>query len=269
MCAAALCTLACHAAQGDGSAIDVTAPVSDDVGVPTFDPKGFSLDFRPQIWMPSVDGTVGAGSRTATVNANFYDIVENTDTVIGLSGRLTVVHDRFEAYTDITWVQLGFDKLTSQSGEQFRTTLSLMIADACISYNLLAPTRDGRGEPGPKLAPYVGARIFWASTVVEGTGMSFSDSASSVWADPIFGWMWDTPVAETWRTSVSADVGGFTLNSGLTWQATAMVGLDFLFYGNPSTLSVGMRAISDDYSANNLTMDAVLWGPIVAWCLRF
>lgn len=259
-CAAILCLLACHAARGEEAAAEAAAP---------FDPKGFSLDFRPQLWLPSVDGTVGVGNRTANVDASFLDIVQNTDSVIGLSGRLTADYGRFEAYTDITWVRLGFDKSTSRSGEQFTTTLSLMISDACVAYNLLAPTRNGQGEPGPKLAPYVGARIFWASTEVDGTNSSFSDSASSVWAEPIFGWMWDTPFADAWRISVSADVGGFAVNTGLTWQATAMVGLDVPFCGNPSTVSLGIRAISDDYTANTLTMDAVLWGPILAWCLRF
>ena len=264
-CAAILCLAVCHAARGG----DVAADATDSAEPAPFDPKGFSLDFRPQIWLPAVNGTVGVGNKTATVDASFLDIVQNTDSVIGLSGRLTLDYDRFEAYTDITWIRLGFDKFTSQSGVQFRTTLSLMISDACVAYQLIPPTRDARGQPGPKLAPYVGARIFWANTQVDGSNASFSDSASSVWAEPILGWMWDTPFADTWRLSVSADVGGFAVNTGLTWQATAMVGIDVPFYGNPSTVSLGIRAISDDYTANDLTLDAVLWGPIIAWCLRF
>jgi hypothetical protein len=264
-CAAILCLAICHAARGG----DVAADATDSAEPAPFDPKGFSLDFRPQIWLPAVNGTVGVGNKTATVDASFLDIVQNTDSVIGLSGRLTLDYDRFEAHTDITWIRLGFDKFTSQSGVQFRTTMSLMISDACVAYQLIPPTRDASGQPGPKLAPYVGARIFWANTQVDGSNASFSDSASSVWAEPILGWMWDTPFADTWRLSVSADVGGFAVNTGLTWQATAMVGLDVPFYGNPSTVSLGIRAISDDYTANDLTLDAVLWGPIIAWCLRF
>lgn len=239
---------------------------------PLIDSHGFSLDFRPQIWMPSVSGSVGVGDRTANVDESFIDILENSDSVIGLSGRMTVAYDRFEAFTDITWIRLGFDKVTTPSGARFSTTMSLMISDACIAYNLLEPSVDSRGRRGPTLAPYTGARIFWANTQVDATDYPVSDSASSVWADPIFGGMWETPFGETGRFSLAGDAGGFTLSSQLTWQVTAMFGFDFRCFEHPCTLSIGMRAIADDYSAdstNRVTTDLILWGPILAWDIRF
>ena len=239
---------------------------------PLIDPHGFSLDFRPQIWMPSVSGSVGVGDRTANVEESFIDILENTDSVIGLSGRVTVAYDRFEAFTDITWIRLGFDKVTTPSGARFSTTMSLMISDACIAYNLLEPSVDSRGRRGPTLAPYTGARIFWANTQVTATDFPFSDSASSVWADPIFGGMWETPLSENGRFSLAGDAGGFTLSSQLTWQVIALFGFDFRCFELPCTLSIGMRAIADDYDAdstNKVTTDLILWGPILAWDIRF
>jgi hypothetical protein len=239
---------------------------------PIIDPHGFSLDFRPQIWMPSVSGSVGVGDRTANVEESFIDILDNTDSVIGLSGRVTVAYDRFEAFTDITWIRLGFDKVTTPSGARFSTTMSLMISDACIAYNLIEPTVDSRGRRGPTLAPYTGARIFWANTKVSATEFPFSDSASSVWADPIFGGMWETPFGDAGRFSLAGDAGGFTLSSQLTWQVTALFGFDFRCFEHPCTLSIGMRAIADDYAAdstNRVTTDLILWGPILAWDIRF
>jgi hypothetical protein len=239
---------------------------------PLIDPHGFSLDFRPQIWMPSVSGSVGVGDRTANVEESFIDILQNTDSVIGLSGRVTAAYDRFEAFTDITWIRLGFDKVTTPSGARFSTTMSLMISDACIAYNLIEPTVDSRGRRGPTLAPYTGARIFWANTKVSATEFPFSDSASSVWADPIFGGMWETPFGDAGRFSLAGDAGGFTLSSQLTWQVTALFGFDFRCFEHPCTLSIGMRAIADDYAAdstNRVTTDLILWGPILAWDIRF
>jgi hypothetical protein len=222
--------------------------------------------------MPSVSGSVGVGDRTANVEESFIDILENTDSVIGLSGRVTLAYDRFEAFTDITWIRLGFDKITTPSGARFSTTMSLMISDACIAYNLLEPSVDSHGRRGPTLAPYTGARIFWANTQVDATDYPFSDSASSVWADPIFGGMWETPFSETGRFSLAGDAGGFTLSSQLTWQVTALFGFDFRCFEHPCTLSIGMRAIADDYAAdstNRVTTDLILWGPILAWDIRF
>jgi hypothetical protein len=192
--------------------------------------------------------------------------------VIGLSGRVTLAYDRFEAFTDITWIRLGFDKITTPSGARFSTTMSLMISDACIAYNLLEPSVDSRGRRGPTLAPYTGARIFWANTQVTASDFPFSDSASSVWADPIFGGMWETPFSENGRFSLAGDAGGFTLSSQLTWQVTALFGFDFRCFEHPCTLSIGMRAIADDYAAdstNRVTTDLILWGPILAWDIRF
>jgi hypothetical protein len=251
-----------------------TAPVteSNPPEFPLIDPHGFSLDFRPQIWMPSVSGSVGVGDRTANVEESFIDILQNTDSVIGLSGRVTLAYDRFEAFTDITWIRLGFDKITTPSGARFSTTMSLMISDACIAYNLLEPSVDSRGRRGPTLAPYTGARIFWANTQVTASDVPFSDSASSVWADPIFGGMWETPLSENGRFSLAGDAGGFTLSSQLTWQVTALFGFDFRCFEHPCTLSIGIRAIADDYGAdstNRVTTDLILWGPILAWDIRF
>ncbi|MEI6475654.1 MAG: hypothetical protein WCO75_09700 [Planctomycetota bacterium] len=247
-------------------------PDAQPAELPIIDPHGFSLDFRPQIWMPSVSGSVGVGGRTANVEESFIDILQNTDSVIGLSGRLTMTYDRFEAYTDITWMRLGFDKVTTPSGARFSTTMSLMISDACIAYNLIDPSVDDRGRRGPTLAPYVGARIFWANTKVDASDYPFSDSASSVWADPIFGGMWETPFGDAGRFSIAGDAGGFTLSSQLTWQATALVGFDFRCLEHPSTLSIGMRAIADNYTSDNahkVKADLILWGPIIAWDIRF
>ena len=237
-----------------------------------FDPHGFSLDFRPQVWVPSVNGTVGVHGTNVNVDASFADILQNSDSVIALSGRLTLSYDRLEAYADLTWLHLGFDNATTPSGGTFNTTLGLMISDVCFAYNLLEPSLEEGQRVGPKLSPYVGARIFWANIEVQPPGGSAGDSASAVWADPIVGGMWETPFGDAWRCSIAADVGGFTVNSPLTWQATAMVGLDFPCFGNPSTLSVGIRAISDDYAtggAKDLTVNAVFWGPILAWAIRF
>ena len=203
---------------------------------------------------------------------SFIDILQNTDSVIGLSGRVTLAYDRFEAFTDITWIRLGFDKVTTPSGARFSTTMSLMISDACIAYNLLEPSVDSRGRRGPTLAPYTGARIFWANTQVDATDYPVSDSASSVWADPIFGGMWETPLSENGRFSLAGDAGGFTLSSQLTWQVTALFGFDFRCFEHPCTLSIGVRAIADDYDAdstNKVTTDLILWGPILAWDIRF
>ena len=259
--------LANSPAAGNAQITDSTPPE-----FPLIDPHGFSLDFRPQIWMPSVSGSVGVGDRTANVEESFIDILDNTDSVIGLSGRVTLAYDRFEAFTDITWIRLGFDKVTTPSGARFSTTMSLMISDACIAYNLLEPSVDSRGRRGPTLAPYTGARIFWANTQVTATDFPFSDSASSVWADPIFGGMWETPLSENGRFSLAGDAGGFTLSSQLTWQVTALFGFDFRCFELPCTLSIGMRAIADDYDAdstNKVTTDLILWGPILAWDIRF
>ena len=74
------------------------------------------------------------------------------------------------------------------------------------------------------------------------------------------------------RFSLAGDAGGFTLSSQLTWQVTALFGFDFRCFEHPCTLSIGMRAIADDYapdSTNKITTDLILWGPILAWDIRF
>ena len=61
-------------------------------------------------------------------------------------------------------------------------------------------------------------------------------------------------------------IGGFGINSDLTWQAQGMLGYEFneLF-----SMGLGYRALGTDYSKDGFLYDIVSHGPVLGFEVKF
>jgi opacity protein-like surface antigen len=89
---------------------------------------------------------------------------------------------------------------------------------------------------------------------------------SKVWADPVVGARLRAVLYGKWFVSLIGDVGGFGLNSDVTWQAFAGVGYQIT---ETFVLKVGYRAIGVDYSKDGFRYDIVEYGPLLGLGIRF
>ena len=77
------------------------------VGAPVALPSGWSFRFVPYGWLTSMKGTQTVRGRSTKVDASFIDIVEKSDTLVGLMGAFEARNGPFALYGDLVWSKVG------------------------------------------------------------------------------------------------------------------------------------------------------------------
>lgn len=225
------------------------------------------LELTPWIWALSIDGDVTIGERMVPVDADFVEVLENSDSVLGLAGRLELWYGRVGAFVDGAYARIGVDDIRTRPGTVDVET-ELAIVDFALQYRLVqAPGGDGAGR-GLTLDVYVGGRYTDIGLTID------PDNADrrrddEAWVDPIVGAALEVPLAERWRLHVNGDVGGFGAASDFAWSATALVGYDFRLFDLPATVYGGYRGVGADFEEGRFGWDAVVHGPILGLTVRF
>ncbi|MBL8991437.1 MAG: hypothetical protein JNJ48_07650 [Phycisphaerae bacterium] len=268
--AAACMTLASPLARAAGSDDPPTAagPEAKDAG--------WRAEFTTWIWLVGMTGDVQARGVSASVDANFGDVLEASDSLLAFSGRLEVGYGPFAGFIDGMYASIGAER---QLGPGGLLDLDVKNEQGLIDFGLMYrvgswdPSGDAaKGTRKTTLDVFAGGRY---SVVALELDPSIGPTVSQTkgWVDPILGARLVLPFAEQWHLSLSGDIGGFGVSSDLTWSASAGVGFDFLMFGMPSTLFAGYRAVGWDYSsgsgASEFRWDIIQHGPLLGLTLRF
>jgi hypothetical protein len=207
---------------------------------------------------------------SAEVDADIGDIMEASDSIFAFSGRLEVAHDRIGGFIDGMYSDVGVDDATGPIGlGDVEVSLEISAIDFGLMYraaqwNHPASARDGA------LDVYAGGRWF-SGTVGLSPALVPSQSGDRSWVDPIIGVKIRQPLSEHFHVAAWGDIGGFGVESDLTWSATVVLGWDFEMFNLASTLYGGYRAIGWDYSDDSPTFvwDVVLHGPTLGLRISF
>jgi len=232
----------------------------------------FRLEFNTWIWVTSIDGTLGKDNVSADVDASFSDILDASDSIMAFSGRLELGYGRIGAYIDAVYQDLGFDDMSGPRGRaRVDVELRQTIIDFGLMYRLGEWEPSGEAAKNPRkitLDAYAGGRYTDVELRFDPRDLP-SRTGSKDWLDPIVGAKLVAPIAERWHLAVNGDIGGFGVESDLTWSATGVIGYNFTLFDVPSTVSAGYRAIGWDYSDDGLTFDIVQHGLILGFGMRF
>ena len=68
----------------------------------------WQISFTPYGWMINVNGDVTARGHTADINQNFFQIVEDSDSLLAWMSYFEARKGRFALFTDVVWMDLGF-----------------------------------------------------------------------------------------------------------------------------------------------------------------
>ena len=69
------------------------------------DPNAWHLAFTPYFWAAGMYGDVTVKGVNAQPDASFIDLLDDTDTLVGLQGHLEVTRGRFGVYGDFFYVR--------------------------------------------------------------------------------------------------------------------------------------------------------------------
>jgi hypothetical protein len=266
-------------------------PAATDPAVPGAEPAStpFRLTFSPYIWLTSFSGTTGAAGLKFDIDETFIDIVDNSDSILGIMGAMDINYKKFVFQLNGTYSQAEF------SGQHGRAPggAGLDIAvdgdvdvtagwyEAFGGYRFIdKPLRD----PATSKARFVldgliGGRFTDMTidqtvtaqamlTLPDGrvleAGRSHTIDQDKGWFEPYVGARAGFQLSEHWGVIFRGDVGGFDLDgSQFAWQAIGMVGYQWLKKDFSVGIYAGYRALGQDYTDEGFTWDVITHGPVI------
>jgi hypothetical protein len=262
------------------------------------DPEPWRLRATLYGWLMSVGGSLTARGQTVDVNASFVDLLQKSDSLAGFMGYFEADKGRVGFFTDAVFARLGFTStmvnyrnpvagLKVSTTANTGLTYSMAIIESGGTYELARWS--GSAGSATALDALAGFRL-WNQTVdlnldvlgtvdfsrlgfQRGFGFSTASSGNLTWVDPVVGLRLRHQFTPSQDIMLMGDIGGFGLQSSLTWQAVAAYNYAWQFTGYQLAAVVGFRALGVNYSAisgdpsNGINM--VLYGPIVGGSIRF
>lgn len=217
-------------------------------------PDQWQFTLAPYILFPWIDGTTAIKGREVPVNIAPKEIFSNLQ--FAVLGAFEARKGKWAVGADTVYVALG-------------TTVDRPAAN--IDYNQGYYTFMGLRQLNQKVDFLFGAR--W--NVIQGKlsfkgplGITVEDTKQ--WVDPIVGLNFRQPLGHKLHFSMQADIGGFGAGSKFAWHLFPVVGMDV---GKRTTLGIGYRVLSEDYSSGTQTAlfksDVILQALVIGAAFHF
>ncbi|WP_040638595.1 hypothetical protein [Microvirga lotononidis] len=278
-------------AAGTAWAADLSAPppasVLEAPAVPSW-----TYRFTPYGWLTALNGTQTVRGRSVKVDASFVDIVENTDTLVGLMGDFEARNGPFALLANVAWTKIGVDRgnvrsrarapgVTGSLGTSLGLDIEMAIAEVGIAYevarfgalafDILGGARYWHQEADLSLD--VTAAVSIGDLEVAGA-RAFARSGSVDWVDPMVGARLRYTVAPGHELWLRGDIGGFGVGSDFSWQAIGTYGFELGTYqGITFSGVIGYRVLYVDYvqgeSRQRYGFDMLQHGPVLGVSARF
>jgi hypothetical protein len=226
---------------------------------------GWHGQITPYVWMSGLSGQVRplANGPTLDVDKSFGDLLEDLDAagfVTGLARR-----DDWVVIGDFSFSRSSMDGRVSPPGAPPGVLLPATARERQRSLTALvgrtvAESEDGRWD-------LLGGLRAWRVRVAVAVPLAGIDvRANESIADPILAARWHGAIAERWTMTLYGDVGGFGVDSRLTWQVHASANRAI---GPSSHLSFGWRHLALDWRERGRRIDLALGGPVVGLTVTF
>jgi hypothetical protein len=223
------------------------------LAAPAAAPAG-ELDFTPYLWLPSVEGTVGADTESTLPPVEFDAFSENLK-LGGAMVNLTWREGRYLVFGDWTYANVRSSAPSPVGLLYAGVDLQIVgnILQLFSGYTLL-------DQDGLKLDAFLGARGYGLTARLgfdAGTLPEARSSTNEIWVDAVAGFRFDARFAGKWIAHLRADAG--TGGSSLSWQGYAVGGYGFSW----GDLVAGWRHLYVDKGEGATRLRLSLSGPLV------
>lgn len=211
------------------------------------------------LWAVNLEGDVTTRGMTNPVDLPFDTIFDN------LEGAF-IIH--FEALHNNTWgVIADFNYLDISQNAQ------VAVFDIDVSVKETVAEVDGfyrivRGVH--QFDMVAGVRYNEVKLEYDIRNLSFDNSRTENWWDPVVGVRYRYPIADRWTLQLRGDIGGFGIGSDFTWQTIGLIDYQPWKY---VSLVGGYRALSLDYETGGgnyvFKYDVLLHGPVLGLNIRW
>ena len=237
-----------------------TAPSLDEAQLAVTTDSGWRVSTSLYGWFTRLDGEMTLRGTTVPVDVPFDKIFN--DLKFTFMGLVEVGKGKWSFMSDIFYARL--EPSVSHRFLTFDSQIEQFIGNFAVFYNIVE-------NPTTRLDAYAGARVNWMETDVgitrNATGATiFSDSGDDTWVDPIIGVRLHRDLNEKFFLRALADIGGFGIESDITWQAMASIGYRL---SDNASLGLGYRGLGTDYSNDNATYDVISHGLLLGLEYKF
>lgn len=208
-------------------------------------------------WFTAMDGDVAVRGFTAPVDVKFSDIVDKID--FAFMGVVEVGRGQWSFASDLFYAKLGADN--TRGPIRFDVGMEQFIGNFAVVRNVVD---DGT----TRFDVYGGARVSYLSSdlLIDRPFIDTNVSQSKTWVDPIIGVRVNRNLSEKMFLRGVADIGGFGIESDLTWQAYIALGYRL---NEKSALSIGYRGLGTDFTDGGFTYDVVSHGLLLGYEYSF
>ncbi len=270
-----LAVCACLAASNHAFAADLgydgPAPAS-----------GWQFSVTPYAWMINVNGDVTARGQTVDINQDFFQIAEESDSLLAWMSYFEARKGKLALFTDLVWLDLGFPgdiDIRKSPFARFPQVVVSVKGDAQLDYEstivqsgFAYEVARWQNAPGSHTAfDLLGSARYWnqdLSLSLRLTGtleakfeklgikinrsrrIAIAKSNDLEWVDPVIGARIRHQIAPGKALRLEGDIGGFGAGSEFSWQAVGVYSFQTQCLGMPLRADVGYRALYVDYSEN-------------------
>lgn len=227
------------------------------------------------LWAMGLEGTLGARGASVSVDASFADVLDATDSLIGIAGRLEIGKGRWGGFIDGLYNRLGVEDATGPLGlAEVDVTMEQAIIDFGVLFRLTEMEIEALDGTSGRLSLdlYAGGRYSSLDIEID-PEVAATREGGRDWIDPIIGASVAMPIANHVNLEARGDVGGFGAASDFTWSAMLLLVYEFELFDLPASVFGGYRAIGQDYSdgsgSDRFEWDVTLHGPTLGFSLAF
>jgi hypothetical protein len=254
-------------------------------------------------WATNLSGSATARGNTVDINASIIDLLQKSNSLLGLMADFEADKGRFGFFADVVWAQLGIPASAASYANPIAGVRLSLQANAAVTQTMTIIEAAGLFEVGKwqgsdqsftALDAYAGGRFWNMSTQInlDLTGaigfsdprlsqfdrsktIAVADTGSLYWADPIIGLRLRHQFTPSQHAFIKGDVGGFGLSgsSQFSWQVAAVYSYTWQLNGYALAADIGYRALSTNVNfsngANNSNLDLVIHGPLIGMTVKF
>ncbi|MCC6970446.1 MAG: hypothetical protein IT434_09515 [Phycisphaerales bacterium] len=283
----ALCALA-------NPSLAQTSTPADAIPSETAPPRAI-LSFTPYAWLTSYDGRVGSHDIEVDVDASFADILDESDSILGLMGALDLEVGRFVFQASGALAKAEFSGtrgrardglvVDSSVGVAARAVLENAWFEGFAGYRFVDAPIGESGDRRVRLDAFGGVRYTDLEVAMDVTadanvtlprgevlqgGVEREFANHAAWVEPFVGVRASLDLSKNWRASLRGDAGGFGVDgSSFAWQAIGALGYNWSFDSWSLGLFAGYRAIGQDYEGSGMIWDTITHGPVLGLCAAF
>jgi hypothetical protein len=261
---------------------DAEAEIDPALEAAAADEDDIYVSFTPFLWALSIEGDGRIGNLSVPLDISFRDVVDEADTLLPLMARVEVGADDWSLFLTATYLRVGLEQRRGSIGiVDVQADLTARLAWFEIGGSVLlfeedlSPGADDRGGEF-RIDGLAGARITSIGLEIDADASvigipvgSVSEEFDETWVEPFIGLRGSHDISDRTSLALSGSVGGFGIGSDLAWQVFAAVSWEFQTFGNPTQLSLGYRALGQEYESDDFGWDAVVHGPIFGVEIRF